>query len=66
MKVTILVIAYEQACQVSSGQDQSWDIADAGTEQMWLDTDGTPYLYYTGPSNDPNDPNLQTRYVGTI
>ena len=59
MKVIILVI--EQACQVSNDNLQFWDIADAGTEQMWLDTDGTPYLFYTGPSNDPSDPNLQTR-----
>ena len=28
-----------------------YDIADAGTEEMWIDTDGTPYLYYTGPDN---------------
>ena len=34
-----------------------YDIADAGTEEMWIDTDGTPYLYYTGPEN---------RYCSTI
>ena len=28
-----------------------YDIADAGTEEMWINDDGTPYLYYTGPSN---------------
>ena len=28
---------------------QQYVIADAGTEEMWIDTDGTPYLYYTGP-----------------
>ena len=26
-----------------------YDIADGGTEQMWIDTDGSPYVYYTGP-----------------
>ena len=33
--------------------DLTFTIADAGTEEMWLDTDGTPYLYYTGPEFYP-------------
>jgi hypothetical protein len=32
-------------------------IASGGTEEMWLDTDKTPYLYYTGPGDPPEDPN---------
>ena len=28
---------------------QQYEIASAGTEEMWIDKDGTPYLYYTGP-----------------
>ena len=41
-----------QICQVSNVDPTSnFDIADANTEQMWIDTDGTPYLYYTGPEN---------------
>ena len=27
---------------------EQYTIADAGTEEMWIDDDGTPYLYYTG------------------
>ena len=42
---------YVQVCQVSNvDPSQNYDIADPGTEEMWIDTDGTPYLYYTGPS----------------
>ena len=26
-----------------------FDIADAGTEEMWIDTTGQVYLYYVGP-----------------
>ena len=41
-----------QICQVANfAPDTSYDIADVGTEEMWIDTDGTPYLFYTGPSN---------------
>ena len=40
-------------CQVcpegNAGPD--YDIADGGTEQMWIDTDDTIYLYYTGPDS---------------
>ena len=25
-----------------------YEIASNGTEQMWIETDGTPYVYYTG------------------
>ena len=33
--------------QPSSDPIYSYQIADAGTEQIYIDTDGTPYLYYT-------------------
>ena len=29
----------------------AYEIASNGTEQMWIETDGTPYLYYTGPDS---------------
>ena len=39
-----------QACQSSAFDPTlTFGLADAGTEEMWIDTDGTPYLYYTGP-----------------
>ena len=25
-----------------------YQLAYSGTEQMWIETDGTPYIYYTG------------------
>ena len=41
-----------QICQVANfAPDTSYDIADVGSEEIWIDTDGTPYLFYTGPSN---------------
>ena len=33
----------------SDDPSEQYTIADAGTEEMWIDDDGTPYLYYTGP-----------------
>lgn len=39
-----------QVCQVSNyDPTTTFDIADPNTEEMWIDTDGTPYVYYTGP-----------------
>lgn len=39
-----------QICQkVEYLGNSSYDIADAGTEEMWIDLDGVPYVYYTGP-----------------
>ena len=28
-----------------------YSVAEDGSEQVWVDTDGTIYLYYTGPDN---------------
>lgn len=38
-----------KVCQISTSDppDQHY-IADPGTEEMWIATDGTPYAYYTG------------------
>ena len=45
-------LSNQQICQTSNfDPTQTYDIADAGTEQIWLDTDGTPYIYYTGPGD---------------
>ena len=42
-------IYFLQACQVSSDEKHSYHIADAaGKEEMWIDGDGTVFLYYTG------------------
>ena len=42
-----------QACQTSdTDPSETSSIADGGTEEMWIDTDGTPYLFYTGPPNN--------------
>ena len=44
------LFALRQVCQTSNLDPAlSYDIADKGTEQMWIDTNGTPYLFYTGP-----------------
>ena len=33
---------------------------------MWLDTDGTPYLYYTGPGPDPDSKRLANNMLFVI
>ena len=33
---------------------------------MWLDTDGTPYLYYTGPGPDPGSKRLANNMLFVI
>ena len=40
-----------QACRLLwlNNRTMYLDIGDGGTEEMWTDTDGTPYLYYTAP-----------------
>ena len=39
-----------QACQVSNfNEEVTYAIASAGTEEIYIDPDGTPYLFYTGP-----------------
>ena len=41
-----------QACQQSLfASEYTYGIASNGTEQMWIDVDGTPYIYYTGPKS---------------
>ena len=48
LTITLCIILY-QACQQSvTDPIESYALANAGTEEMWIDTDGTPYLYYTG------------------
>ena len=38
-----------QACRYGStpGIDTHIDLGDGMTEQMWINPDGTPYLYYS-------------------
>ena len=35
-------------CQTASEPPDVHNIADPGTEEMWIEIDGTPYVYYTG------------------
>lgn len=37
-----------QNCQMNSNEKSGYIIAKAGTEEMWIDDDGTPFLYYKG------------------
>ena len=37
-------------CQTSNFNDEiTYSIASGGSEEMYIDADGTPYVYYTGP-----------------
>ena len=36
-----------QVCQHSQDTDYAWAVAN-GPEEMWIDDDGKPYLYYIG------------------
>ena len=48
-----MICMYMQACQTSdTDPSEISSIADGGTEEMWIDNDGTPYLFYTGPPNE--------------
>lgn len=39
-----------QACQTSAfNPEVTYDIASGGTEEMFIDPDGVPYLFYTAP-----------------
>ena len=35
-----------QNCQIDGGK--GYIIGDKGTEEMWINEDGDPFLYYTG------------------
>ena len=37
-----------KVCQSASDPPDEHNIADPGTEEMWIEADGTPYAYYTG------------------
>lgn len=37
-----------QICQEDT-DGNGYSVAEDGSEQMWVDDDGTIYLYYTGP-----------------
>jgi hypothetical protein len=40
-----------QVCQTSNlNETIAYPLAQAGTEQMYIDADGTPYVFYTGPA----------------
>ena len=43
-----------------------YPIAYAGTEEMWIETDETPYLYYTGPNGRYNIIHLIGQMAGLI
>ena len=48
-KVTDHDLKFVQACQKTNYIPiKYYDIASAGTEEMRIDTDGTPYVFYTG------------------
>lgn len=36
---------------LDSNPPDEHNIADPGTEEMWIEADGTPYAYYTGPDD---------------
>ena len=38
-----------QNCQIDG--NNGYIIGDAGTEEMWINVDGDPFLYYTGSDN---------------
>ena len=55
-----------QACQQSSfATDYTYEIASNGTEQMWIDVDGTPYVYYTGPDSRQVTVHLKCNHSAT-
>lgn len=37
-----------QSCQISGDGKKGYRVADAGTEEMWIEEDGTVVLFYTG------------------
>ena len=37
-----------KVCQTLSDPPDEHNIADPGTEEMWIESDGTPYAYYKG------------------
>lgn len=49
---TAHLCAYLQACQTTPDGAYNNRIAASGTEEMWIDNDGQPYLYYTGPDRE--------------
>lgn len=48
--VYVLDNCVPQSCQTSNfNPDITYSIASAGTEGIYIDPNGTPYVYYTGP-----------------
>ena len=47
-----------KACQTLADPPDEHNIADPGTEEMWIETDGIPYAYYTGPDDRCYDKSL--------
>ena len=43
---------FNQVCQGANFDPTAhYRIADQGTEELWIDNDDGPYLYYTGSGN---------------
>ena len=42
----LLYLIKMQNCQIDGGN--GYIIGDKGTEEMWINEDGDPFLYYTG------------------
>ena len=47
-----MIIVYLQICQADVSSGSTYPIADQGTEQIYIDTDNTVYVYYNSPTND--------------
>ena len=46
ISVTTIISLLMQNCQIDGGN--GYIIGDAGTEELWINEDGDPFLYYTG------------------
>lgn len=49
ISVTPIISLLMQNCQIDG--DKGYIIGDAGTEELWINEDGDPFLYYTGSDN---------------
>ena len=66
MKICLLYIPYKGCLASKLNSSIKYPIAYTGTEEMWIETDDTPYLYYTGPNGRYNIIHLIGQMAGLI
>ena len=49
--IILMTVFVTQICQYIKDSNKLENLAPPLSEEMWIEEDGTPYVYYSNPSN---------------